>query len=186
MNISTLPLMKGLHSREDVKARIVIPFLKELGYKDNQIFLNVPIKAYLGRQSKVVYADLVVKEEAQAIIVIEVKKPGIQLGEIEKEQAISYARQFSPKVVPIAVVTNGILTKVYEVRTKKQIPAIPKKNEILSFLTDIYITNEEREEAGQFIVAGYQNVQEIKLALDRCHDILRSNEGLDPSAVLTR
>jgi len=173
-------ILRGLQSEEDVKAKVVIPFLKELGYKDNQIFLNVPIKAYLGRQSKVVYADLVVKEEDQAIIIVEVKRPGVQLGEIEKEQAISYARQFSPKVVPIAVLTNGILTKVYDVTTKHQIPNVPKKGEILSFLADIHISKEELEEAGKFIIQGYQNVQEIKIALDKCHDIIRSNDGLDP------
>jgi type I restriction enzyme M protein len=180
MTTEQLPLIKGLHSEEDVKAKIVIPRLKELGYTDSQLFFEVPIKAYLGRQSKIVYADIVVKEQDQAIIIIEVKKPGIQLDEIEKEQAISYARQFSPRVVPIAVVTNGILTKVYDVRTKKQIHDIPKKSEILSFLAEIHISNEEREEAGQFIIEGYQSVQEIKAALDRCHDILRSNEGFDP------
>lgn len=180
MTIEQLPLVRGLRSEEDVKAKIVIPRLKELGYTDSQLFFEVPIKAYLGRQSKVVYADIVVTEQEQAIIIIEVKKPGIQLDEIEKEQAISYARQFSPKVVPIAVVTNGILTKVYDVRTKKQLPQIPKKSEILSLLTEIHISVEEQEEAGQFIIEGYQSVQEIKAALDRCHDILRSNEGFDP------
>jgi type I restriction enzyme M protein len=180
MAIEQPPLMRGLRSEEDVKAKIVIPRLKELGYADSQLFFEVPIKAYLGRQSKVVYADIVVKEEDQAIIIIEVKKPGIQLDEIEKEQAISYARQFSPRVVPIAVVTNGILTKVYDVRTKKQLPQIPQKREILAFLTEIHISAEEQEEAGQFIIEGYQSVQEIKAALDKCHDILRSNEGFDP------
>ena len=72
MTIEQLPLIRGLRSEEDVKAKIVIPRLKELGYTDSQLFFEVPIKAYLGRQSKVVYADIVVKEEEQAIIIIEV------------------------------------------------------------------------------------------------------------------
>lgn len=175
-----LPLARGLHSEEDVKAKVVVPYLKELGYLDDQLFFNVPIKAYLGQLSKTVYADIVIKVDSQAIIIIETKKPGIQLGEIEKEQTISYARQFSPKIVPVAVVTNGILTKVYDVRTKSQIPSIPKKEGILTFLTEIHISKEEFNEAGQFIIEGYQNVQEIKKALAKCHDILRSNEGYDP------
>ncbi|MHB8279755.1 MAG: N-6 DNA methylase [Candidatus Humimicrobiaceae bacterium] len=168
-----------LHSEEDVKAKIVIPYLKKIGYTDKQIFLNVPIKAYLGRQSKVVYADLVVKEKNSPIIIYEVKKPGIELNEIYKEQAISYARQCD-KVVPIAVVTNGISTKIYNVRTKEQLPEIPGKEDLISFLTTIHISKEEIEEAGRFIIEGYKNVQEIKAALDKCHDIIRANDGLDP------
>lgn len=154
MVMNMLPLAKGLHSEEDVKAKVVIPALKELGYAEDQLFFNVPIKGYLGRQlSKIVYADLVVKEQDQVIIIIEVKKPGILLAEIEKEQAISYARQFSPRVVPIAVVTNGILTKIYDVRTKQQIPVIPKKDGLLSFLAEIHISKEEKEEQKQVIEA---------------------------------
>lgn len=178
-SMDNLSILKDLHSEEDVKAKIVIPFLKKLGYKDEQIFLNVPIKAFLGRQTKTVYADLVVKDKANPIIIVEVKKPGLQLDEIHKEQAISYARQ-SEKVVPIAVVTNGISYKIYDVKTKQQIPEIPKKNELLSFLATIKISKEEIEEAGRFIIEGYKNVQEIRAALDQCHDIIRGNDGLDP------
>ena len=133
-----LSTIKDLHSEEDVKAKIVIPHFRKLGYKDNQIFLNVPIKAFLGRQSKTVYADLVIKDGKNPIIIVEVKKPGIQLNEIHKEQAISYARQFE-KVVPISVVTNGISYKIYDVKTKQQIPELPKKDELISFLSTIKI-----------------------------------------------
>ncbi|HBX53096.1 MAG TPA: hypothetical protein DEH02_18690 [Bacteroidales bacterium] len=174
-----LAILKDLHSEEDVKAKIVIPYFKKLGYKDNQIFLNVPIKAFLGRQSKTVYADLVIREGSNPIIIVEVKKPGMQLDEIHKEQAISYARQ-SEKVVPIAVVTNGISFKIYDVKTKQLIPEIPKKSELISFLANIKISKEEVEEAGRFIIEGYKNVQEIRAALDKCHDIIRGNDGLDP------
>ncbi|MEK7116820.1 MAG: N-6 DNA methylase [Patescibacteria group bacterium] len=174
-----LAILKDLHSEEDVKAKIVIPYFKKLGYKDEQIFLNVPIKAFLGRQSKTVYADLVIRDGANPIIIVEVKKPGIQLDEIHKEQAISYARQ-SERVVPIAVVTNGISYKIYNVKTKQQIPEIPKKSDLISFLSEIKISKEEIEEAGRFIIEGYENVQEIKVALDKCHDIIRGNDGLDP------
>jgi type I restriction enzyme M protein len=178
-SMDNLSILKDLHSEEDVKAKIVIPYFKKLGYKDEQLFLNVPIKAFLGRQSKTVYADLVVKDGTNPIIIVEVKKPGLQLDEIHKEQAISYARQ-SEKVVPIAVVTNGISYKIYDVKTKQQIPEIPKKKELISFLANIKISKEEIEEAGRFIIEGYENVQEIKSALDKCHDIIRSNDGLDP------
>ncbi len=174
-----LSILKDLHSEEDVKSKITIPYFKKLGYKDNQIFLNVPIKAYLGRQSKTVYADLVIKEKSNPIIIVEVKKPGIQLNEIHKEQAISYARQ-SDSVVPIAVITNGISYKIYDVKTKQQLSEIPKKDKLISFLADIKISKEEKEEAGRFIIEGYKNVQEIKSALDKCHNIIRSNDGLDP------
>src|SRR3989344_1017443 len=164
---NNLEKLKELHSEEDVKAKIVIPYFKKLGYRDNQIFLNVPIKAFLGRQSKTVYADLLIKEGQIPIIIVEVKKPGIQLDEIHKEQAISYARQYE-RIVPIAVVTNGISTKIYNVKTKLQIPEIPKKAELISFLSEIKISKEEIEEAGRFIIEGYKNVQEIRDALNKC------------------
>ena len=178
--MDNLETIKNLNSEEDVKAKVVIPYLKKLGYKDNQIFLNVPIKAWLGRQSKIVYADLVVKDKTNAIIIVETKKPGTQIEEMHKEQAISYARQYDPRAVPIVVVTNGVQTKIYDVRTKKEIQKIPSKDELLSILTDIHISDEEKQEAGRFILEGYENVQDIKFALDKCHSIIRSNEGLDP------
>lgn len=174
-----LTILKDLHSEEDVKARIVIPYFKKLGYKDQQMFFDVPIRAYLGRQFKIVRADLVIKDGSNPIIVVEVKKPGVQLDEINKEQAISYARQ-SERVIPIAIVTNGISYRIYDVKTKQQLSEIPKKNELISFLTKIKISKEEIEEAGRFLVEGYKNVQEIKAALNKCHDIIRGNDGLDP------
>ncbi|MEK7447467.1 MAG: N-6 DNA methylase, partial [Patescibacteria group bacterium] len=69
---------------------------------------------------------------------------------------------------------------VYDVKTKQQLSDIPKKNALISFLADIKISREEKEEAGRFIIEGYKNVQEIKSALDKCHDIIRGNDGLDP------
>jgi len=173
-------IIRDLHSEEDVKYKLAVPYLKKLGYKDNQISFNVPIKAWLGRQSKIVYADLVVKEKNNAIIIVETKKPGTELNEIHKEQAISYARQFDPRAVPIAVVTNGVSIKIYDVRTKKNLSDIPNKNELISILTDIHISDEEKKEAGRFIIEGYKDVQDIKSALDKCHDIIRGNDGLDP------
>jgi len=174
-----LELLQDLHSEEDVKVKIVIPYFKKLGYLDKDIHLNVPIKAYLGRQSKTVYADIVIYDGKNPIVIIEVKKPGLQLDEIHKEQGISYARQFE-RVVPFAVITNGISYKTYDVKTKQQIPNIPKKSELVAALSDIKISKEEIEEAGRFIIEGYQNVQEIRAALDKCHDIIRGNDGLDP------
>ena len=49
-----------IHSEEDVKFKMLVPYLKELGYKENCISYNVAIEVQEGRKKKTIFADGVV------------------------------------------------------------------------------------------------------------------------------
>ena len=110
-------------TEEDVKNKIILPFLKGLGFTEEKLSFEDSFKIKLGRgkhevgkkKSSTVHSDILVKENGKNLFVFEVKKPGLTLDEDDKEQAISYGRLVLPEICPYAVITNGSELKIFDV-----------------------------------------------------------------------
>lgn len=118
-------------SEEDIKIKIVLPFLKSLGFEENELTLEESfhlrlgshtVRVDTGRQMEAARPrlDILVKRNGQNYFVIEVKVDSHKLTDEDKEQAISYARLVHP-IAPLAIVTNGRQSKIYDVLTKEGI-----------------------------------------------------------------
>ena len=175
------------HSEDDVKIHFLVPFLEERGYKQPCIAFNVPIEVQEGRKKKTIFADAVVytsPAHKAPLLVCETKAPSEVLDRSAREQAISYARLL-PRIAPLALITNGAQVQVFHALNKSRLPELPTRDEleddIVKFVIDKHVQETLRQEAKHdlFII---DDVRTFKSILKSCHDEIRNNEGLDPTA----
>lgn len=180
-------MAKALHSEEDVKFKFLVPFLEERGYKQDCIAFNVAIQVQEGRKKKTIFADAVVyasKAHKAPLIVCETKAPKEILDREAREQAISYARLL-PKIAPLTLLTNGAQVQVFHTLHKSRKAELPKRDDleddIVKFVLNKDVQDALREEAKHelFII---DDVRTFKSILKSCHNEIRNNEGLDPTA----
>ena len=172
-------------SEEDVKVKVVLPYLQKLGYSLDQMEFEKTIEVNEGIKKKNIFADIIVytsKKKDTPIIVIDTKSPSEILTTNGKNQVISYARLL-PKIAPIAVLTNGINTQVFQTIDKTRIKDIPSKKDIEKDFTTTILGKNIREslaaEAKKTLFT-IDDVSTFKSLLRKCHNIIRNNEGYDP------
>lgn len=175
-----------MRSEEDVKIQFAIPLLESLGYKKEVMSFNETIGVQEGLKKKNIFADIIVytsKKKDTPLIVVDTKAPDEILDRGDKEQVISYARLL-PKISPLAVLTNGLSTQIYQTLDKTRIQSLPNRVELLSdFVKAVVsagIAKSLRAEATKqlFIV---EDVGTFKTLLSRCHNEIRNNEGYEPT-----
>jgi type I restriction enzyme M protein len=174
-------------SEEDVKVKFLLPYLKERGYKQEHMDFDVAIDVHEGRKKKTIFADVLVYTSAKKtapLLVCETKAPSETLNRSAKEQAISYARLL-PQIAPLTLITNGSQVQVFHTLDKTRLSELPKRAELdrdlLKFVLSADAQEALRREAKHelFII---DDVSTFKNILKSCHNEIRNNEGLDPTA----
>ena len=118
-------------TEEDVRSRILVPFLQALGLGPNNIRTEVRFSIRLGRN--VVHigrsqgdtlsgrADiLVVDDQGRNLFIVELKASSQKLTPEDRDQGISYARLLDD-IAPFVLVTNGVDQELYDTITKAAI-----------------------------------------------------------------
>lgn len=177
--------MSDLRTEEDVKIKVVLPYLKSLGFDESMMDFEKSIIVQEGRKQKKLFADIVVyldsRKEAPMVLV-ETKSPTEILGRSVKEQAISYARLLD-RIAPFTVISNGISTHVFHTITKERLKELPHRKEMTKDFVSLVVGAKQQaalqKEAKHelFII---DDVQTFKKVLKHCHNIIRNNEGYDP------
>jgi len=112
-------------NEENVKNKIIIPFFQEMGFEDREIDYETSFTIQVGRQTLQIDGekerasgrlDVLFKENGVNFFIVEVKSESHVFSEDDKKQAISYARLLD-QIAPFAVLTNGRITKLYDVMT---------------------------------------------------------------------
>lgn len=180
-------MSNSLHSEEDVKFKFLVPYLAERGYAQNCIDFNVAIEVHEGRKKKTIFADAVVyasTAKRAPLFVCETKAPQEVLDRRVREQAISYARLL-PRIAPLTLITNGAQVQVFHTLHKTRIADLPQRrdleDDIVKFVLPGDVQEALRQEAKHdlFII---DDVRTFKSILKSCHNEIRNNEGLDPTA----
>ena len=171
-------------NEEEVKVKVVLPWLESLGYKKNCMEFEKTIKVQEGRKSKSIFADIVIYSDNKLetpIIVVDTKGPKEILSKNGKDQVISYARLL-PKIAPIAVLTNGSNVHIYQTLDKTRLRELPERTNILKDFVGVVLSkniqNALREEATKELFT-IDDVNVFKDLLKKCHTIIRNNEGYD-------
>jgi type I restriction enzyme M protein len=174
-------------SEENVKIKFLLPFLKERGYKEECMDFDVAIEVHEGRKRKTIFADVVVYTTTQKkapLLVCETKAASETLNRAAKEQAISYARLL-PHIAPLTLITNGAQVQLFHTLDKTRISELPKRSELDRDLVK-FVLNQDTLEALRreakhelFII---DDVSTFKNILKSCHNEIRNNEGMDPTA----
>ncbi len=107
----------------DIKKDIIIPYFEKLGYsKSNMEFEKTEFPVTFGGKTIKIRADIIIKIAVEnkllPVISVDIKEPTQRIRDLEKQNAISYARLHNPPI-KIAVIANGNEWKVYNTVTKK-------------------------------------------------------------------
>jgi len=174
-------------SEEDIKIQFLLPYLAERGYKQNCMDFGVPIEVQEGRKKKTIFADVLVYTSAQKkapLLLCETKAKSEPLDRSVREQAISYARLL-PQIAPLVLLTNGNQVQIFHTLNKSRLPDLPKRAELDKDLLRFVVSQDTQEALRReakhelFII---DDVQTFKGILKSCHNEIRNNEGLDPTA----
>jgi len=177
--------MRKYNNEEEIKVHIVIPWLESLGYKKECMEFEKTIKVNEGRKTKSIFADIVVytdKKLETPLVVIDTKSPNEILSREGRDQVISYARLL-PKIAPIAVLTNGNNSQIFQTLDKSRIKELPNRKNLLSDFVGAVLSKNIQEvlrfEATKELFT-IDDVSTFKDLLKKCHNIIRNNEGYDP------
>ncbi|AFC45930.1 N-6 DNA methylase [Mycobacterium intracellulare] len=177
-----------LNNEEDVKIHALPKVLKALGYDTKRIAYNQTLKAKQGRKTKDIFADAVVfADDARTLplVVVETKGPEESLTEGDRDQAVSYARLLTP-IAPLALVYNGSVggTKAYNVLSKDLLPdGLPAMKEAIKLASKTAKPDQQEQLKAAAVQETFrvENVEEFKRILRASHNVIRNNEGYDPT-----
>lgn len=113
-------------SEEDIQNKVVLPLLRSIGFKEDQLEFQNHLTLRLGHQEFDVdkrvsgRLDILVKsvDGEKNLFVIEAKRDDIKFTDKEVEQVISYARLVHP-IAPFAILANGDDVSIYDTFTKE-------------------------------------------------------------------
>lgn len=113
-------------TEEDLKNKIIIPYLKDLGLTEENLVFEHPFSIRLSRSDQTITPDysvkggrldILVKNNGQNLFVIELKSPTHNIRENDVKQVIFYARHLE-FIAPFCIVTNGKTTKIFDTVTR--------------------------------------------------------------------
>ena len=118
-------------SEEDVKSKIILPWIKDLGISIDELSFETKFSLRLGKSIHQIkgkkskkfalgYSDILVKKGDQNLFIIEVKDLDIKISDEDIQQAISYSKLLHP-IAPFSIITNGKTTKIYDSITQEDI-----------------------------------------------------------------
>jgi len=167
---------------ERVRQKIEHLLVDELGYEKFEIDVEKEMEVSIGRRKLSPRADLVVRVGILPVMVIETKAPEEDIT-IYRDQAKSYAKVHKPSV-PIVVLTNCTDTEVWNVLDDKliaqSISGILPRDKASELLSKGFrsLTAAEVEAALRTLVT-FIDPKEFARVFDQCHDIIRTQRGLD-------
>lgn len=116
-----------MKNEEEIKLKVIAPFLKNLGFTEEEVIFENKFEFRLGTNTFKVgkennkkalgFSDILCKKGNLNLFIIEVKDQDIDITKDDIEQAISYARLVDP-IAPFSIVTNGKSTRIFDTITK--------------------------------------------------------------------
>lgn len=108
-------------NEENIRGKLLLPYIKDLGFDASEIFLEYAFKIRLGKKK---YArgrsDILCKRHNKNLFVIELKNDSLPITDDDKDQGISYARLLDD-IAPFTIISNGIITKIFDSITKEEL-----------------------------------------------------------------
>ncbi len=107
----------ALNSEEDVKNKVVVPFLLALGWDHDDISFPLPKEVNVGSRTASLTPDVIVALKKEPLMTIETKGPSLLISKEHIAQSDSYALLYTSPPTPLAVTTNGRDWNVHNVYT---------------------------------------------------------------------
>lgn len=170
---------------ERVRQRIEHFLVEERDWDKQDIDPEKSIQVAIGRERKEIRADLVINYDRNPFVTIECKSLSEEI-EPFKKQALSYSillALLNSNPADYTLVSNWKGTLVYETLNAKTpisdtIQWIPSKGKVLKYLRRARASTSEIEEAKRVAIT-FVDPKRIADKFDECHNILRTQRGLD-------
>lgn len=108
-------------SEEDIRGRLLLPYIKDLGIDASEISLEHSFKLRLGKtRHSTGRLDILCKRNNKNLFVIELKNDSVPITQEVIDQGISYARLLD-EIAPFTIASNGIVTKIFDTVTKEEL-----------------------------------------------------------------
>lgn len=174
-----------LRSSGDVEGKVVIPFLKKLGYEEKDFRMKFNAKVVVGTREVRVEADFLVRVSVKgfSVMVIDAKHPKEKITSRDILQVRSYAVLIeAPHIIPLIILTNGNDWKIRNVITNEvlDIEAIPTKEEAGEILKMKREATESQILDAQRTLITIASLDQFKAIFSECKNVLKSHEGLLP------
>jgi hypothetical protein len=110
-------------NEEEIRSKLLLPFLVDLGFEASDIKLEQSFSIRLGRSVHRISgrSDILCKLNGKNLFIIEVKRDSNKLSQNDIDQGISYATALIDGIAPFTIITNGITTKIFDSVTRKEL-----------------------------------------------------------------
>lgn len=109
-------------NEEDIRGKLLLPYIQDLGFNISEIFLEHSFSVRLGKQKHILgRADILCKRNNKNLFVIELKNDSIEITQEVIDQGISYARLLLDDIAPFTIISNGKTTKIFDSITRKEL-----------------------------------------------------------------
>lgn len=164
----------AIRTEEDLKIKVLLPYLKELGYTDEDFRFENGINVAIGTRKTTVFSDLEIVIDGRVELVIDTKSPKNSIAEKDVLQSASYAKLVDTPPALYGITTNGLECIVTNVYTGKRTFEIPSKKQLLREidkakkkpLLDIEIREIES------ILFTLHNTKELYKVIQECKDVI--------------
>lgn len=138
------------NTEEDIKLKVILPFLSNLGFSSDELSFEKSFFLKLGTYSVRVDSgesitvakprlDILIKVAGVNLFIFEVKSDSVTLDDDDRDQAVSYARLVHP-IAPFVILTNGVQFEIFNSITKDEVSQRTdfRGYNLQSDLSDIY------------------------------------------------
>ena len=103
-------------NEEDIRGKLLLPFLDDLGFDLSEISLEKSYTIRLGKSKHIIKgrSDILCKRNGKNLFIIELKNDSISISQDDIDQGISYARALEDNIAPFTIITNGKTTKIFD------------------------------------------------------------------------
>ncbi|UUC44211.1 type I restriction enzyme HsdR N-terminal domain-containing protein [Flavobacterium cerinum] len=109
-------------NEEDIRGRLLLPYIHDLGFDVSEISLEMGFIVRLGKKKYMRgRSDILCKRNNRNLFVIELKRDSVEITQDDIDQGISYARLLLDDIAPFTIITNGVTTRIFDSITRKEL-----------------------------------------------------------------
>jgi hypothetical protein len=133
-------------NEEEIRGKILLPYLNELGLDLSEISLETSFSIRLGKSQHTISgrSDILCRRNGKNLFIIELKRESIAISENDINQGISYARALIDDIAPFVIITNGKTTLVFDSISRLDLTG-KKLSEVSDFWKNGYTLSTDEE-----------------------------------------
>lgn len=110
-------------NEEEIRGKLVLPYLEDLGFDLSEISLEKSFKIRLGKLVRQISgrSDVLCKKNGKNLFIIELKRDSKKINQDDIDQGISYATALIDGIAPFTIISNGNTTKIFDSITRKEL-----------------------------------------------------------------